>query len=987
MQLKFSIMNHPALYTLITMVALATLNAVASTPDLSALTARWIWRPDIEREDDYNRWIMARRSFKVDELPRTAWLRATADTRYQLFINGAFVVDGPVKAHPEEYRYDRIEVARFLKTGVNVIALRVHHWGRDTAQSIAVRPGVLAQLEWRDAQGGTKIVATDTEWRVRDDVAHNRRSPQVSAHLGFEEQFDARLEPSGWMNVGFDDSRWEQAEAFAGAADAPWLNLRHSGIAPLAKTAHTAAAVLHTLNVSEPQVAVAVNLGRCRNIDRKVDNRNRHRFVLAGILHSDREQEAFLLRPSAGFIFGKIRIAGKEVDVKDDLLTQERHAIQLRRGDNPVIIALDGMSEIEEHQFVLDADGQVTLRAAFGKGVWSLAGPFPLKSEQWPRISRADTLEELEPFRASFRELEKHELIGVDVHALTSHRRETGAAEVRQPDALAIENEDDTVIPAGDPAVELMIDLGKEYNAHTEFEVCAAAGTVIDGNIFERFHNGAPQWSWRNRSSFRYITRDGWQHYRTMRHFGGRYLALTVRSRASEVRIRRVAAIATHYPVADRGVFFSSDALLNDIWRVCRQTMLSCMEDTFVDCPLYEQSYWLGDARNEALVCYFMFGDEALVRRCCDLGGESLARGDLAAMRVPTRWPRVIPAWSFLWLRMCWEHYLYTGDSDVLVRQNYPRVRTMLDSCLDKYIDEKTGLFSIQAWQFFDWVNGLDTGHRIVLHNNTFLVDSLRLGAAMAEQADDKDIAVRYHKKADELTALINQHFWNEERGAYVDSIHNDGSPSSAVARPFNTLALLHGVVPPERRERVMSIALGERTEGVTPFGSPFATLYLLELLGETGRVGEMLDIIREQWGGMLDSQTTTFWESFPIGNLGGGRYPTRSYCHAWSAGPAYVFSRYVLGAEIEEPGGRGMKLTPRVDLMERAEGLVPLPVGSIRIAWQREDEQRAELTVESSPGIRVTLSPPGGWLIKAAENDAVTVQSGKEEIFTLIRR
>ena len=98
--------------------------------------------------------------------------------------------------------------------------------------------------------------------------------------------------------------------------------------------------------------------------------------------------------------------------------------------------------------------------------------------------------------------------------------------------------------------------------------------------------------------------------------------------------------------------------------------------------------------------------------------------------------------------------------------------------------------------------------------------------------------------------------------GAYVDSIHADGSRSTSVSRQINTLALLHDVVPPERRERVMSIVLGEQTENVVQFGSPFATLYLLEFLGETGRVEPMLDTIRELWGGMMDEQTTTFWES-----------------------------------------------------------------------------------------------------------------------------
>lgn len=980
-------MSHQTLAHLcVTVLALSGSLAAASTSDPMEppWTASWIWRPTQQGDDDYNRWMIARREFHVLGTARSATVRATADTRYQLFVNGEFASDGPVKAFPEHYRYDRAEISRMLRPGTNAIAVRVHHWGRDTAQSIAVRPGLLVQLEWED-DAGRHLIGTDASWRVCEDIAHDKRSPVVSAHLGFEEQYDARRERPGWMLAGHDTLSWETPEVVAGATEGPWMNLRHSGIPPLAKDAVHPSSVLWARAVRPPRIASTINVGRCQGIDRKADARNPHRFVLEGILRSEGDQDAAILRPTAGFEFGLIRISGTEIDVARDLLQQERAAVRLKQGDNPVVVILDGPSEIEEFQFILDADAPVSLRAASGDGPWSIAGPFKPADPAWKQIRAARSPDELRPFRSLFRALQPREIVGADVHALTCFRRDLGPAEVSAPQNLAIGNEEDTVIPAGTDDVELMIDLGREYNAHIALQLRAPEGTAIDGNIFERYHDGAPQWSWRNRSSFRYVTRAGWQDYQTMRHFGGRYLALTVRARPTEVRIRRVAAVFTHYPAADRGSFASSDALLDNVWRVCRQTMLSCMEDTFVDCPLYEQSLWLGDARNEALVCYMMFGDSRLVRRCCELGGESLGRGDMAHMRVPTRWPRVIPAWSFLWLRTCWENYWYSGDRDTLIARFYPDARKMLDTCLEKYIDTKTGLFSITAWQFFDWI-GLDNGHRIVTHNNTFLVDSLRLGARMAEAAGDQPTASRYRAAADQLAARINELLWDESRGAYVDSIHNDGARSTSVSRQINTLALLHGVVPPERERRVLPIVLGHETQDVVQFGSPFATLYLLEYLGETGRVAPMLDVIRELWGGMMDAQTTTFWESFANGNLGGGRYPTRSYCHAWSAGPAYVFSRYVLGARIDEPGGSRVTLCPRVDCLDRAEGTIPLPCGEIRIGWKRQTDGSAELDIFPPAKVLANLQPPPGWRLRDFDGPSHNLNPGERVALVLLK-
>ncbi|MCF7849136.1 MAG: alpha-L-rhamnosidase N-terminal domain-containing protein [Kiritimatiellales bacterium] len=937
--------------------------------------AKWIWQPDAGSE--FNSWMLARREFRVGQPVEKASIRITADTKYQLFINGQFVSDGPVRAFPSHYRYDTVDVSAHLKPGINVIGVRVHHWGRDTAQNIAVRPGLLAQMEWQDS-AGKHVIGTDQTWRVCRDLAHDPRSPIVSAHLGFEEQYDARMEHVGWLASGFDDSAWAEAEEIAPALEGPWLDLRPREIPQLAKTPITPVAVLDVKQVRPPRIVSTVNLGLSRDIARKADNRNWYRYVLVSTIHSEAGQQARVLRPSAGFRAGLYRLAGKEIDVRNFLLDAEETEVQLQKGDNPLIVVIEGPSETEEFQFRLDADAPVTLRNPFGKGQWAVTGTYGPKDARWKKMKVATTLKELEPLRNRFRDLEPREIISADVHGQTCQRAVLGQGNVTSPQGLASANEEMTVIPAGDAAVELMIDFGKEYNAHIGLELDAPAGVVIDGNIFERFHEGKPQWPWRNRSSFRYTTKAGPQRYTTMRHFGGRYLALTVRARTAEVRIRRVFGEFTHYPVADRGRFHCSDALLNNVWSISRQTMLSCMEDTFVDCPLYEQSYWQGDARNEALVCYRMFGDPRLVRRCCTLGVESLETNDLSGMRLPTRWGRIIPAWNFLWQRMCWENYWYSGNKQILTERYYPAVRKMLNTCLDKYTDPATGLFAIKAWNFFDWI-GLDNGHKCVTHNNTFLVDSLRLGAKMADLADDAVSAEQFRKAANELAANINRHLWDEQRGAYIDSIHDDGTKSTSVSRQINTLALLHGVVPPDREARVLSIALGEQTENVVQFGSPFATLYLLEFLGETGRVEPMLNTIRELWGSMMDEQTTTFWESFATGNLGGSRYPTRSYCPAWSPGPAYVFSRYVLGVRLDEPAGRAVTITPRLDVLGKAEGIVPLPDGKIVLSWDRSKPDDARIIVDVQGPETATLVLSKGWKLSDHPGSELLLKQGRQ--------
>jgi hypothetical protein len=96
-----------------------------------------------------------------------------------------------------------------------------------------------------------------------------------------------------------------------------------------------------------------------------------------------------------------------------------------------------------------------------------------------------------------------------------------------------------------------------------------------------------------------------------------------------------------------------------------------------------------------------------------------------------------------------------------------------------------------------------------------------------------------------------------------------------------------------------------------------------------------LLGDIKIRWGDMLRYDSTTCWEVFP------GFYEvsrTRSYCHSWSAFPAYFLSKYILGIRIEERGFRKICISvPDTDI-EWCEGSIPTPFGMVNIRWSREN-------------------------------------------------
>jgi len=149
-------------------------------------------------------------------------LRVTADSRYRLYLNGESIALGPAKGDRQTHYYETVEVGDRLRTGRNVLAARVLHygvsepWQMGEGGPIAVaRSGSAAFLmegELLDAQGKTvERLQTDERWRAIPDESYDYAPSGLTPWLGGMERIDGRRRPQGWEEIEYDDSRWESA--------------------------------------------------------------------------------------------------------------------------------------------------------------------------------------------------------------------------------------------------------------------------------------------------------------------------------------------------------------------------------------------------------------------------------------------------------------------------------------------------------------------------------------------------------------------------------------------------------------------------------------------------------------------------------------------------------------------------------------------------------------------------------------------------------
>jgi hypothetical protein len=384
------------------------------------------------------------------------------------------------------------------------------------------------------------------------------------------------------------------------------------------------------------------------------------------------------------------------------------------------------------------------------------------------------------------------------------------------------------------------------------------------------------------------------------------------------------------------------------------------MEDTYVDCPAFEQTYWVGDAYNSARFATHLFGAEALTERCLRLVPGSAGQTPYYASQVPSGWVNVIPNWTFFWVQTCRSHWYRTGDT-TFAADLWPAVRLALEIFALDRNDE--GLLDIEAWNLLDWAPLDQPNAGVVTHQNCLMVMALDAAADLATASNDVAGAAAMRDAASSLRRAINTHLWSEEHDGYIDCIHADGRRSDVLSVQTHMFALLAGIPTGDRRIRTEAVLTQPPADWVR-IGSPWMSAFLYDALADQGRTAEALADIRQNYGMMLDHNATTCWEVYPTSPVAhGGERLTRSHCHAWSAAPAAFFPSRLLGVRPLAPGWGRILVAPEPCGLTWADGSVPLPgVGRIDISWRIDDSGRMDLKVVAPEGVEIDARIPDGF-------------------------
>ena len=920
-------------------------------------SAKWIWKEQ-NNYKIYNQTVVFIKDFEISKECTVAMLGITADTFYRLKVNDIWVNDGPSRGYPEHYNYDLIDIAPYLRQGENKISVTAKFFGCETFHQICQQAGFIAQLELKFADGSSDIIKTDSSWQVAEAFQWKQEAPRIMCQMEAVEMYDAELE---------DNLVFEPAAELFDIEQAPWQGLMERDCPLLTKK---------EFSLNKFIRAEVVKSSVC-----SIDIPTR-RMCYPGIFNSSSNTST-----ASGIALIVDNVSRDDLEISSETYSftvngvkAENGKAQLARGKN-FILAFNRQcfSHIPEQKLIFShSDGYNIINPIDENIAYPCFLRFPELLHEGTDLdvinklevkalaekitafyddfeSRVDSLEVFTELLGKYAEvIADEDILPGDFYAKYISQKVCGCknAMIKNPEKLIFSDSSCTVIsPSEDGDVQLIYDLGMQNIGYYDFELVADAGVVLDIFAVEHiYENGEIQDTGVYQNGMRYVCKAGRNKFTSLKRRSGRYIIIVICNQKTEIKFMNFKLIESTYPVEYKGAFRCSDEFMNRLWQISAHTLKLCMEDSFTDCPLYEQTLWVGDARNEALFAYPVFGAWDLSRRCSRITAESLETLPMAGSQVPSCWDTIIPIWSFLWGISVWDYYFETGEEDLL-REVWPAIVENLAEA-ERRLDDKTGLFSSSTWNMFDW-SGSKTGYNIVIHNTMFMIGALQAAVKCAEVLRENALVDKWSKLIDTLKVTVNN-YYDEERGCWPDSLDDDKKPIDSYSIHGNFLSILYDIVDADKIEKVEKV-LFDPPEYMVKVGSPFAMQYMYETLDKLGMQNDILKRFYSSYNPMLEHDATTVWETY-AGSLGGLEL-TRSHCHGWSSSPNYFLNRIVLGIKMTKTGAEEFAISPYVEGLEWAKGESASVLGGVKVSWKK-DGNKLVINAKAPENVKLKYEP-----------------------------
>jgi alpha-L-rhamnosidase len=424
---------------------------------------------------------------------------------------------------------------------------------------------------------------------------------------------------------------------------------------------------------------------------------------------------------------------------------------------------------------------------------------------------------------------------------------------------------------------------------------------------------------------------DGGQErkFTTLSYRAFRYVQLDITTGAEPLTIEKIGSWFTGYPFKKEGMFKADDADLEKVFDIGWRTERLCSYETYMDCPYWERLQYIGDTRIQALVSYYVSGDDRLARNAISQFEWSMQYDGLTGSRYPSALPQYIPNYSLVWVLMVHDYMMYRNDPE-FVKSFLPGIKRVLEH-FKQYLTQD---YMMQQQPYWDFIDHTFSTKKVVeaslfkklTTNSLFYSYTLSRAADIFGYFNDNGQAQEYIVLSQRIKESVRKQCWDANSEMYADT-----PDKKSFSMHSNILAVLCGMMPKDEQEKLLKRIVSNK--GITQTTLYF-DFYLARAMSQAGAGGLYYDML-SKWKDLLNQGLTTFPEGV-----------SPSDCHAWSASPDFEMAATLAGIEPQSPGFRRVIVRPQLQKLTNVEAKVPHWAGEVHVIFEKKGKSLSGLVI-----------------------------------------
>ena len=878
-------------------------------------SGRWIFLERLSNKPSANI-LMRRELFLQAESGREYSLFITANSFYQLFINGSLIGAGPRQHQSPGTSYiDVYDVALNLQPGKNVIAVQIFWNGNSELSDSSLCPGMWCQLQ----SGSQTLLNSDESWQILAGTP--QQEPVLCGH--FCNLCDLRQIPENWNIPEYQcDSAWEQPDLFF-LPGAPGARMELHPLAPGGINPETvefqkvSTGTVEKLPVFSTFVFPDTFRGRTGAAVSYIYSEAS--LTVNAVLYADAPLKLF---------------CGNTLLFDGDAGTGNEVALQLQKG----------WTRLAAFTPVVKRDTAVMLMAAewpedllplndmldSSQPGWCVA---PLERIRFSDCTSAVRVEELSGLAAQ----------KTDIANICFIRELLQTAKLK-----TLPDENKEWLASGD---FIVWELPEVHYGFVNIEFIASEGDIVDVITGSRFSDDT-------------LLPDGF--------FGGVHNLITcccregkneflypipndcckvffwVRKARGSLSLRQISFEELRYDFERENEFRCSEKRFNDFWKTGVASLTRSSTKLLPAAGNTNQSSFLLDSFLESVNIAAVYGDSAYITSSLrQFAGTQLENGALTSLSAGKDYDL---AFFHMFFFPGWIIFNYRFTSNLVEMRNLiPRLDAVKHYLLS-LLDNKTGLFDMTK------IPPASPGEddpvatcRLPVVMNALLCRFMMVSSEiydLVERASEERECRRLLRK---ISAALIENFYDTETAMFADHpITPDEHEDFSLLGNF--FPLLAGLKTQESFESFVKTFFDfAKAESLTAEAeSPYFHWLFGELLFALGQKAWGIRYLQSYWQKRVDSIQGIWKEPFQRGLCATGFTGGRALV------PNAFLIREILGVRLAEPAHSVIYFDPGLNAVNSAEGVIPTAQGRIRIKWEKQADGGLEIDIFSTHPVKV---------------------------------